>query len=248
MQVKLTPSVIDPVPGDMFDAFNAMPSTDHPCQVCAASGTNIRDHYHGSDLGACPRKVAYKMLNPSANRSFNSTSMFLKDGHLHERTIIEALKEHLPEHYVVVAGTDYAEFKWRIGEWFIHCHIDGLLIASDPDTEEQETFLVECKSVKETTWKKVQGGEISDEWYGQIQAYLVGLNLNAAYLCVKHRHTSQLMLPIRIEKDMPYVETRVDGLLEIQAIKTPNQILRPYANAKGTECTFCPFKAECWEE
>lgn len=133
------------------------------------------------------------------------------------------------------------------------CHLDGLLEVTSKKNGKRMLIGVECKSVKDYTWKKIkETQEISNVWYGQIQSYfLSNHNIDRFYLIIKHRHTSQIMKPILIIRDDDYVNRRLNILYRVyNAILEDDvekyKIEKEHNSPKDSECKFCQYKDGCY--
>jgi hypothetical protein len=195
-----------------------------------------------------------------------SDPWFLKDGHFHEEAILNLLRQGTAdpsklddsiESIRVYAAKNteelfqrlpYKDSKGALREFVIVGHWDGLLSIGYTDGRFEE-FLLECKAVKDATFNKVKAGEISNEWYGQIQTYLSMLGLKAAYLLVKNRTTAEVLPPIRIDLDSNYLKKRRQVLAEVHEYLTQGNgklVDREHVSRKNDECFFCKFKTQCW--
>lgn len=135
----------------------------------------------------------------------------------------------------------------------IIAHLDGMLNVKSKKTGKEMIVGIECKSVKDYTWKKIkETSEISDIWYGQIQAYfLANGHIERFYLFIKHRHTSQLMKPILIMRNDKYVSRRLNILYRIynSILEDDSKkygIKKEHDSPKDSECKFCQYKDRCW--
>ena len=132
-------------------------------------------------------------------------------------------------------------------------HLDGIMVVRNKKSNEEMIIGIECKSVKDYTWKKIKDTqEISDIWYGQIQSYfLFDHNISRFYLFVKHRHTSQLMKPILIVRNDEYINRRLNILYRVyNAILEDDpqkyNIEKEHNSIKDSECKFCQYKNRCY--
>lgn len=249
MKIETQPQAGDSLPLDLYEAHEvgSVVNSDGklPCSICRGvyeSGSTIivRDHFHGSDLGACARKV-YQLMKTGI-RGHSSNACFLADGHLHEHSMLSNLIAGLGNGWKIKKMENASENRLNILGFDLIGHTDALLYNDDT------CYLIECKSVKDYNFKKVKSGEISNEWYGQIQAYLLLLELQTAYLLVKHRETSKMLLPIRIERDNVFIAKRLNVLADIHTriVFGMRQPSREHKSSKDSECKFCPFKEDCW--
>lgn len=231
-----------------LDATNTYLNNSNPCQVCK-DDKNLgayREHFHASsDIGGCQRKTLYSMIDPSAKLS--ARGAFLEDGHLHEKDVLEKFASQGLA--VRVAGNrdelrqviNTAPKGAAVNYVMIVGHYDGILYIED------KSYVLELKAVGANTWRRIQQGEISDEWYGQIQFYLKALDLPVAYLVVKNRETSTIMTPIRIDFDEEYLKEAYIRLTTIyNAFASGSDVDRKYKRRNTAECRNCPFFAKCW--
>lgn len=129
-------------------------------------------------------------------------------------------------------------------------HLDGLLEVE----KDGELVGIECKSVSDYTWKKIKDkAEISDVWYGQMQSYMLwNHNIRSFYLIVKHRGTSTILKPIKIDRDDKYINDRLNRLYRVfnavveDDMETYN-IVKEHNDGKDSECRFCPYKSDCFK-
>src|SRR5574339_523924 len=94
----------DPIPLMLYEAHEigavVKAQGSMPCSICRAvyeSGQEliVRDHFHGSDFGACKRKVFNVMKYGKQGTS--QSHVFLADGHLHEHSMLSNLIAGLSE-------------------------------------------------------------------------------------------------------------------------------------------------------
>lgn len=206
---------------------------------------------------------------------------FLLDGHLHEESIIKNIAAsgmtiihmHGDEYekqiqvYVRKGNNGRHDFvmphkgsrnevqaKEGFEEAFkLICHLDGLLEVKSKKTGREMLVGVECKAVKDYTWKKIkETSEIPNTWYGQMQAYfLTNHSIERYYLFIKHRHTSQLMKPILILRNDEFINRRLNILYRVyNAILEDDpkkyNIEKEHDSPKDSECKFCPYKQQCY--
>ena len=275
----------DSLPIEMLEAYNTAEMSEAPCKLCKEHPElkGRRIHFHGSDVGACPRQTYFKMIQGHQTKEVGTKAAFLQDGHLHEHMMLQAisnkfnvwmpkneaeLRLHVP---ILESEERTTEFMSDFGKtaalqngtrkFLIIGHIDGALIVKSSERLEHKTmpgvyhlaekdflFLLECKSVKDYTWDKVKKGEISDTWYGQMQTYMFMLETDRSYLLVKHRNTSELMLPIRVDFDSEWFNKKLRMLSQIfRMINLGQEVPKP-GNRKATDsdCKFCNFKDRCY--
>lgn len=149
-------------------------------------------------------------------------------------------------------GDEKKEFKYSFN---IILHLDGLYVFN-PEMASEKVYGIECKSVKDYTYKKIaKTSEISNIWYGQIQAYTIWgtyVNLDTFYLIIKSRHSSDIHRPIQIKRDDAYMNKRLNVLHRIHRaiieddpekyeIKKEHEVLKD-----SSECRFCDYKERCW--
>lgn len=257
---------LDPIPMMMYEAYHQGTQSDtSPCSICRGLGSHVitRNHFHGSELGACARKTYLNMITNT--KSSASNKAFLLDGHLHEASILELIKEGFGNTARIIAAKNEEELTISLplgndnalSVMRIIGHYDGIIeIDTDKDQypivkEQLDSVkaIIECKSVKDYTYDKVKAGEISNEWYGQMQCYMLGMKLNRSYLIVKNRTTSLILMPIRIDLDIPWLKERISKLKSIYSLIQDggNEIPdREHRSRTESECKFCPHLESCW--
>lgn len=258
----------DPLPIEMQEAYNTVEATEAPCKLCKEhpEQQGKRVHFHGSDVGACPRQTYFKMTLGSHTKEVGTKAAFLADGHLHEAMMLQAIASKfniwMPKNEAelrlfvpilesdeqaktFIADREVATIQNAIRRFLIIGHIDGALTVEGID----KPYLLECKSVKDYTWDKVKKGEISDTWYGQMQVYMFMLETDRAYLLVKHRNTSELMLPIRIDFEEEWFKKKLRMLSQIyKCINLGKEVPKPSTKkASDSDCRFCSYKDKCYQ-
>lgn len=250
-------NLTDIVPSSLSMAYykgaSMKASDSHPCSVCRKQplgDSAARYHFHGSDLGACAKATLHKMQGLAGKPQGGSSDVFLMDGHANEAEMFDYINLGLdPSSGLKVIGSQNADeliyeklFKDLGMQFRIIGHTDGYILRNNAPVAG-----IECKSVKEYTWKKVKEGTISEIWYGQIQFYLLGTKLPSWYLLVKNRGTSEFMLPIIIKPDLNYLKSRLSKLKEVQtALVKGTDIVREIKNPSDSQCKFCAYYDQCW--
>ena len=260
----------DVMPALMLNAYNKKSENSAPCQLCAEhpEQQGRRVHFHGSDVGSCFRSSYFKMTTGQSEEIAGIKDAFLSDGHLHEHAMLARISrdfdivmpKNSAEKRVAIPMSTDAEFLRKFvdsqGElpidsyrkFTLVCHFDGLIAEStEPNAN---VYLLECKSVKDYTWKQVKAGEIKLEWYGQMQSYMFATHIYRCYLLVKNRTTSEMMLPIRVDFNPEWFADRLKKLSIIyQAINVQKEVPRPIGKkATDSDCRFCLFKDGCYSK
>lgn len=261
MKIELNPRLGDGIPnllweahelGNIIKAQNSIPCSE--CRGIHDSGVDDvkRNHFHvSSDIGGCAKKV-FKICT-TGKRSGLSGFNFLNDGHIHEDAILKNIQRGLPDGYKLKLSANTQEGVYnadKFGGFRLIGHTDALLVTP------YGVVGVECKAVKAEMFKKIQEtSEISDDWYGQAQGYMLIWQLESWYFIVKHRETSRILLPIRVDIDPGFIITKLNKLKDIYERimtggKQPN---REHTNPKDYECLWCPFGNEvgdgsCWKD
>lgn len=211
----------------------------------------------------------------------DAKAAFLLDGHLHEENIIKNIEasgmnilgfgnEHEKVIQVYMKESDEegrydfmmptvtGEQRKNALKGFetvfkIIAHLDGILVVKNKKTGDEMVIGIECKAVKDYTWKKIkETSEISNVWYGQTQAYFLSNHvISRFYFFIKHRHTSQMMKPILIKRGDRYINDRLNILYRVyMAILEDDpktyKIQKEHDSPKDSECKFCPYKERCW--
>lgn len=255
---------IDKINGILFESYalgNSIKTLNStPCSICRKwiEDNPTRDtlvrielpeiHFHGSEFNSCERKVFLNYLN-GGTMSF-SDAPFLNDGHLHESSILQSIYAGLPDGWKIKIFENQGEQIRDILGFKLVSHMDSVIMTPD-----RAVYGLECKAVKDKNFSKYKDGIIDPIWYGQIQSYMFSNNIDCFYLIVKNRDTSKIHIPIKIEKDLAFIATRLNVLKDVaQAIhlsKNNNRDRQPnrkHDTSKNVECEFCPFKYACWKE
>lgn len=256
MKIELQAKIGDDIPLKLYEAHelgNVIKATNSiPCSECDAiykSGVDnfTRNHFHiSSDFGGCMRKTF--LICTTGKRSGMSGFNFLNDGHIHEAAILQSIQAGLPDGYRIKAAENGIEGKFHFNKFYLVGHVDALLITPDG------VYGVECKAVKDAKWNDItKKNEISDEWYGQMQGYMITWQLDGFYLIVKNRHSSKILMPIRIDRDEEFIINRLVKLDEVytRIMSGHEQPQREHESSKDYECLWCPFGNEigdgsCW--
>lgn len=227
----------------------------NPCSLCKeteelennTSIPRMRNHFHGSEFGKCFRQTQYSIINPIIKDPDPINSIFLQDGHLHELVSEQLLSEtyktsHREEELIIERDIILAipTLKQQVT---IVAHTDLMLVSING-----QRFVIEFKAVKDWYFKeRAKKGIISNHYYGQVQCYMEGYNVDYALLFFKNRHTSEILMPIVIKKDDVYIKRRLSYLAAIQySIQVPEIVPREYEDKKCDACKFCNYHKECW--
>lgn len=260
---------------------NSQPCT--LCRKAQKEGVKgIRIHFHGSEFGACMLKTYNNMtegVNVEIIKGYSAAG--LSDGHAHEKEIFTNLacgdlevvpfenqdqnQKEIGVYYKKPKKRDIGPYDFRFGkdgeltgedkDEYTHVfnmilHLDGMYAFSN-----SKVFGIECKSVKDYTYKKIaKTGEISDIWYGQMQAYMswgTFVKLDTFYLIIKSRHSSDIYRPIRIERNDAYINRRLNILYRIHRAIIEDDpekydIKKEHETKGASECRFCDYKERCW--
>src|SRR5215470_11273791 len=245
MKLNLNPQIGDPIPGLLWEAHEigsiVKSSNSIPCSICRKKWEDgneelTRDHFHGSDFGACARKTFLTMK--TGRRSSFSNANFLVDGHLHEASMLNNVIAGLPNDWKLKIFANEKELQTEVNGILIVTHQDAILY------NKTEVIVIECKAVKDYNFRKIrEEGEISLDWYGQMQAYLLAMKLEVGYLIVKHRETSKILMPIRIDRDTDFIIKRLEVFKDIYD-RLNNNLIQPdreETTSKSFQCQFCIF-------
>jgi hypothetical protein len=256
----------DSLPIEMLDAYLNAEVSEAPCQLCKEhpEQKGKRAHFHGSDIGACPRQTYFNMTEGKLNHETGVKAAFLQDGHLHEAMMLQALSSK----FNIIAPKNSQELREAIPMWekekiaefvadktslipsngdrtfLLIGHVDGFIVIDGED----QPYLLECKAVKDYTWDKVKKGEISDTWYGQVQVYMFMMGIKRSYLLVKNRGTSEMLMPIRIDFNAEWITKKLRMLVQIyKCVNTNTEVPKP-KDKKGTDsdCRWCQFNSKCY--
>jgi hypothetical protein len=213
------------------------------CSLCV-NGKRVRNHFHGSEFGACFKQVQYNLVNSKMYfESDNISNLFLYDGHLHEEAMLKLLgKNYSISHHdeeILVTKTIYLDVAREIT---LACHPDLLLHLDG------QTILLEFKALKDWGIKnKFQQNIIPKSYYGQCQIYMEALNLDHTFLFFKSRHTSEIFPPFVLKRDPAYIQKRFNFLAGILASTEQLELVpREYSNKECDACKFCKYYNACW--
>lgn len=257
MKIKLQPQIGDDFPQTIWSSHELgsiiKATNSNPCSLCRAEYERqvslgvidaciTRLHLHGSDFGACARKV-FNMMKYGKTGGI-SNACFLMDGHLHEASMLQNVIAALPDGWKLKSFTNEQEGIADLGDGMeMVCHPDAII------TNGEVIALLECKALKEYSFRKIrEKEEISDEYYGQCQGYMLKYDCDLTYLIVKHRESSKILMPIRIDRDREYQIKRWMKLKEIKERLMTGQPEpdREHLKASDDECKWCQFKEQCW--
>ena len=246
---------------------HSIATTSNPCVSCKSKPI----HFHGSDIGKC-RLATWYNRNAVEDKPISQdlAALFL-DGHLHERIIIEAIKDrgynieqglefdvvhHISlDIFVSYLSTIYLPDEVRKelikqanidNEIRLIGHTDGIL------NLDGERILIEIKAVKSANFNyKFMKGIMPDYYYGQIQSYLNCLRLDRGFLIAKNREDGTIAKPILVHKNETYFKKQLCELLIVklnQGVLDPYKrtITKPFRDGKGYECKYCDYKEKCW--
>lgn len=233
-----------------------------PCSLCRSNAlkdkpSKKRGHFHGSEFNVC-QLCLYQAMKNGVSLSIREpeTEVSLYDGHKHEATVFELLEaggldvaacanENEKITTVNFEREDEETGEISIENFRIISHLDGALVFKG------QNFGLEIKSVRKYTWDKIKrSGEISDQWFGQVQWYTKAFGM-PFYLIVKNRATSDIMSPILIKPNENFIQKRLVKLSEIAlAIKDGRSpygfIHREEERSNASQCKFCRFYDDCW--
>ena len=202
----------------------------HPCSVCAA-GVPLADfpHVHGGHFGYCTRNVQYKLMAERQEFDIEKRT-FLLDGHTHECSTVALLRQggieitgrndsdgdqfmclmHGRNRTVrPVLDKDEALAKLEPGEIIVVGHTDGVMF---------DRYLLEHKATKEWSFKnRYMSGDMPFTTVGQMRLYMLCLGLEAGFVAVKNRHTSQTEF-IRVERNDAYIYGRAVEFFDVLAM------------------------------
>lgn len=224
-------------------SMNQIPCTH--CRTKQGLPALTRDHFHGSDWGRCVRAVWFeRTIGKSQQECTGENAMFLNDGHLHEALLLKCIE---------MGGHIISDRDTRDGEIMT---IDAVVVpggmtfnvvtVGHTDGVMDEEIVIECKAVKDWAWKnKFILGLIPPTYYGQVQYYLHAHKKERAFLIIKHRHTSEIII-FEIKASAAYITKRKLLLAGIEvAIKQRLAIAVPFPMPTD-ECRFCDWYNLCW--
>lgn len=241
--------------GAIYEGSKAL--LKNPCSICVQKLERKRKHFHGSDWGKCPRLVQYSLMYGDESMEEKITgkdALFLSDGHLHERSIVDALRcagfvitHRENDEQSEVKTVDQVNLPDELCKKFGQSFVDVTTIAHT-DGVIDGAIVLECKSVKSYTFREhFLKGVCPKNYFGQVQSYLHAHNLDRAFLVAKHRETSEIAPPIEILKDAQFIKKRLAILASILlAVEHHTWVKKEYKDRSSIECKYCPFQARCW--
>lgn len=248
---------VNPIVATIYQAHEvgaiAVGTNSMPCSLCRKviethpdAELIYDDHFHGSNFGICKRKLYLTMVN--GRQSGLNRASFLTMGHAFEKEMLGNVKAGLYPNYELKIFENRTEVITEILGFKLVTHCDAYLI----DKVNNKVYIVECKAIKNKYFLEMKKSkELRQEWIGQGQSYLFAdQDADGLIFLIMNRDTSELLFPFFIERDNNFTSKRLMALAEVhQRIQMvqgmPN---REHTNKKDFECTFCPFKLECWQD
>lgn len=214
----------------------------NPCSLCNSGSNEI--HFHGSDLNKCAKRL-YLNKTTGQKEQFFVSMQYLLDGHMFEESMLKSIKAGLPNGWRVEIFKNGNEQIDDLGLFKLVTHFDAMLV--DP---EGNGYILECKSVKPKYFKEFkETGKVRDEWYGQSESYMLVSKTDTTFFLIKNRENSDLLMPIKVQKDMKFIAKRLSVLNDIASRIKMNHSVAPereHIDKKDFECQFCSYRKECW--
>lgn len=231
---------------------------NNPCDVCydekkqITYTRNIRQHFHGSEVGKCKRAIYYDMHNRNKKIENGLTSMFLFAGHLFEAMIVRCL-ELSGEEIKSISSNNGADLSVKVEKsiWVSPTNKVQVKIIGHYDVVINDEILLEIKAVKTNSFKDVfLKGDLKNrqQYYGQVQTYLHAMpHIKYAYLIGIHRESCEIAPPILIKRDAAFMDKKLDDYAKVLHFGiNQNQLpTTDHENKNDYECRFCDYKKHC---
>lgn len=212
---------------DYYEGIRNLRDRQHPCSVCE-SGKKFAEHphFHGSDFGRCNRQVQWEKLAAKPDDFHPEKAAMFRDGHVHEAAVVASLRA---AGYKVTNRDGDDEFRAVIGldndtvylyepdEPMIHPDTGGrnLEIVAHTDGVINGKYLLECKAVKDASYRDFMKGKLPANYLGQMKLYMTCLDLECGFLAVKSRQHSTVLF-FRVARDDEYVMNKARDLWTVQ--------------------------------
>lgn len=208
-------------------------SHERPCSLCIQTDFDfsILPHFHGSDFGKCLRAVQVEKYQPAPDPVPVEKQAQFADGHVHEAAIVRTLMSggvlinHLPgmlgdegcEFFVTIdlrtgkkksiSFQDASRMQSDSSSWLS----EKILAAGHVDGVIDDTYLLECKAVKDWAFKsKIDVKRPPENYLMQMRFYMMGLDLLSGFLVVKNRDTSEIKIANVQRDDAAVIEKAFD--------------------------------------
>lgn len=242
----------------------------HPCSICAAGWYRYETepHFHGSDIGKCRRLVHLERTGGTAPIDDPTKAMFLYDGHLHESSIVEALRHdgvqvdhrddstdgNCSDEMVIIATCDHTLRTYDIDKDDDANNIisdirpvdEHIAVVAHTDGVIDGKYLLECKAVKDTSFSRFRTGGIPEHYRLQAGLYITALKLEKGFLVAKNRYTSEWLV-FEIERNDELIWQKLDELFAVHRNIVSRVLTPPSHNTSDDfECRFCARRLLCW--
>lgn len=193
-------------------------------------------------MGLCARQQGYAFVKtPTEREETGSKSMSLEDGHVHEKEIIDRIRE-LPNVKVISENAPIlAKYPTKTGK--------VLKVAGTPDlhiTDAGEAIIIEIKALQDSAFTEVKTTQLPPEKYVlQLKTYLVLLKKKLGELYIKNRNNSEVV-SFKVELTPEDRKRILKRQLWIQSFIEQKKLPPREYTLGSQECFYCPYSKRCW--
>lgn len=198
-----------------------------------------------SGCGACPRKLGYRFhgIETKGKEMDARGNVVFFMGDMAELMVLGLARASGLA--VTATGLNQVTCSIKVGETEIKGHPDGILF------KDGETFLIECKSMADHSFKAFEKGDIDYGYECQINAYLEALNLTKCVIVAVNKNNGVLgeKLIVKSPEIVKDIRANLLKVLKSTPEKLPERMYSP--NDDGFlpwQCCYCPAWKTCWPE
>lgn len=202
-----------------------------------------KGYWRASTMGLCARQQGYAFVGGAEERrNIGTRAMSLEDGHVHEKEVIERIRE-LPG-VKLLADNELvkASFPTKSGR--------SLKIAGTPDlrvSDSKEEIVIEIKALQDAAFDEVQNTGIPPEKYvTQLKVYLILLKKKFGELFIKNRNNSEV-ISFKVTLTPEDKKRILKRQLWIQSFIEQKKFPPREYQLGSQECFYCPFSQRCWQ-
>ena len=208
---------------------------------------------HASDLGKCPVRLYYELMNYERTRSRSySRQLFLEDGFKHEETLREILELGTPEGIFIAGNMQVPSL--HIEDTNIEVWGEADIVAyTEGSYPLNPLWVVESKALYHNTFEKYTNdpSTIPFFYFVQLAFYIVQLGAVEGTLILKDRERSEYYPDPRVgscEKDMDLTNAQAKDIISRMVKKVEGILAAPPSIPDNVleECRFCPYHQTCY--
>lgn len=213
---------------------NALIDGDEKLSHEFSTRRNTDTRFFGSEFNYCIRRIYYRITGEKST-NYRDTA-FLNDGFVHEAVILKSL--------------DLGSIP-LIREFNLEYNYGRIPLQGTPDgitTINGERVIIECKALQQKRFKELKDNPtITEDWYGQVQAYMMIADAQITVFIIKARETAEIIVGT-IERDDRYIAEQNEKHQALAERYLPNREVpaRPVENKSDPLCKWCPYKELCW--